>query len=87
MKDAKHDMLRGMHNRSDLHGPVRHQEGLGCATFNALNIAIPSNRRQMLNAPDARHWLETEKVEMDSMNLMKVYEPLQRSEVPRGTNV
>lgn len=87
MKDVKHDMLRGTHYRSDLHGPVRHQEGLGYATFNTLNIAIPGNRRQMLKAPDARYWLEAEKVEMDSMNVMKVYEPVKRSEVPKGTNV
>ena len=41
----------------------------------------------MLKTPNARQWLEAEKVEMDSMNIMQVYEPVKRSEVPNGANI
>ena len=63
-------------------GAVKYQEGISCAVFNTLNIAIPKDRRQISKTPNARQWLEAEKEEMDSMNIMQVYEPVKRSEVP-----
>ena len=86
-KNIKQEMQRGMHAHSDTSGAVKYQEGISCAVFNTLNIAIPKDRRQMLKTPNARQWLEAEKVEMDSMNIMQVYEPVKRSEVPNGANI
>lgn len=87
-EDLKLSMMQGIQNRSDLSGDaIQHQQGLCCAAFNTLNISVPQSRREMLKSPQVRFWLEAEKVEMDSMDLMEVYEPVRRSEVPTGANI
>ena len=87
-KDLKLSMMQGIQNRLDLRYTVSTRAVLRCVQHaQHQHTSEPPRDAQVTTSLVLVTRVKAEKVDMDSMDLMEVYEPVQRSEVPAGANI